>query len=170
MPENKAAPRLALVVENFLVGSLERLVRQSTALMSEDFFFTQPSQSLSLESDSRYHSSFGLSLYGLSFNSFSTNALGQKPPLYARCVATVGNFTYFFGPSAPDTVSTKQKRVFAASEESTVRGTVLYSRQNLHNLFEDKSLQVAMFYCFLRHIRLDKTSIINFSCRQVTFS
>jgi len=121
--------------------------------MSEDFFFTQLSESLSLKLNSGYHSSFRFSLYGLSFNGFSTNTLRQKSPLYARCVATVGYFTGFFGPSAPDTVSAKQQRVFAASEESTVWGTILYSRQNLHNLFKDKSSQVAMFYS-LRHIRL----------------
>jgi len=121
--------------------------------MSEDFFFTQFSEGLALESYSGNHSSFGLSFCGLTLDRFSTNALRQKSPLYARCVATVGYFTVFFGPLAPDTVSAKQKCVFAASEESTVWGTILYSRQNLHNLFEDKSLQVVMLYCF-RQIRL----------------
>jgi len=121
--------------------------------ISEDFFFTQLSESLSLKLNSGYHSSFGFSLCGLSFNGFSTNTLREKPPLYARCVATVGYLTGFFGPSAPDTVSAKQQRVFAASEESTVWGTIFYSTQNLHNLFEDKSSQVAMLYSF-RHIKL----------------
>jgi len=119
--------------------------------MSEDFFFTQLSKSLSLKPNSRYHSSFRFSIYGLSFNSFSTNTLRQKSPLYARCVATVGYFTGFFSPSAPDTVSAKQQSVFAASEKSTVWGTMLYSSQNLHNLFDDKYSQVAMLYSF-RHI------------------
>jgi len=114
--------------------------------MSEDFFFTQLSESLSLQPNSGYHSSFGFSLRGLSFNGFSTNALRQKSPLYARCVATVGYFAGFLGPSAPDTVSAKHQRVFAASEKSTVWGTILYSSQNLHDLFEDKSSQIAMLY------------------------
>jgi len=140
------------LLDDYLVSSLDTLARQEKQ-MSEDFFFAQLSEGFSLESNSGYHSSFGLSLCGLSFNGFSTNALGQKPPLYTRCVATVGNFAGLFGPSAPDTVSAKQQRVFAASEESTVWGTILYSRQNLHNLFKDKSSQVVMLYCF-RHIRL----------------
>jgi len=137
-------------------------VRQSRVEVLEDFFFTQFSESLSFEFDSRYFSSFGFSLCCLSFNGFSTNALREKSPLYARGVTAVGYFAGFFGPSAPYTVSTKQRSVFAASEESTVWGTILYSRQNLHNLFEDKSLQVVM-PCYFRHIRLDKMSIINFS-------
>jgi len=130
--------------------------------MSEDFFFTQLSESLSLEPNSGYHSSFRFSFCGLSFNGFSTNTLRQKSPLYARCVATVGYFAGFLGPSAPDTVSAKHRRVFAASEKSTVWGTILYSSQNLHDLFEDKSSQIAMLYSS-RHISFDKTSIINFS-------
>jgi len=137
-------------------------VRQSRVEALEDFFFTQFSESLSFEPDSRYYSSFGFGLCGLSFNGFSTNTLREKTPLYARCVTTAGYFAGFFGPSAPDAVSAKQRSVFAASEESTVWGTILYSRQNLHNLFEDESLQVAML-CYFRHIMLDKMSIIKFS-------
>jgi len=144
------------------VGLFDSWRAKQQSEVSEDFFFTQLSESLSLKPNSGYHSSFRFSLCGFSFNGFSTNALRQKSPFYARCVATVGYFAGFFSPFAPDTVSAKQKRVFAASEKSTVWGTILYSSQNLHNLFEDKSSQVAALYSF-RHIRLDKTSIINFS-------
>jgi len=115
--------------------------------MSKDFFFTQLSEGLSLEPNTRYYSSFGFSLCCLSFNSFSTNPLEEKPPLNACGVTAVGYLTGFFSPSTPDAVFTKYGRVFAASEEFTVWRTILlYSSQNLHNLFGDKSSQVAMLY------------------------
>ena len=141
------------LLNEYFASSFDTLVRQGRAVISEDFFFTQLSESLSLKPNSGYQSSFRFSLYGLSFNGFSTNTSRQKSPLYACCVAAVGYFAGFFSPSAPNTVSAKQHRVFAASEKSTVWRTILYSSQNLHNLFEDKSSQVAMFYSFCQ-IRL----------------
>jgi len=92
--------------------------------VSEDFSFTQLSESLSFEPYSGYCGSFGFRLYGFSFDGFSANPLWKKTPLYAGCVATVGYFTVFFGPSAPDIVSTKHQRIFAAFEESAIWGTM----------------------------------------------
>jgi hypothetical protein len=64
------------LIDDYPVGSLDTLVRQSRAMMSEDFFFTQLSKCLSLEPYSGYHSFFRLGLRGLSFNGFSANAFG----------------------------------------------------------------------------------------------
>ena len=130
----------AWLLDDYLASSLDTLVRQSRVKVLEDFFFTQFSESFSFEPDSRYFSSFGFGLSGLSFNGFSTNALREKSPLYARGVTAVGYFAGFFGPSAPYSVSLIGYCVFAASKQLARWGTINYFCQNCTQPFCSKIL------------------------------